>query len=135
MAIRSHLLKLRKEQMEALRHSASRNFEDRISRHLNRFFPAQCGKSGAEETLREAIRYGIKQAKDYGIVTQRGICKYLNVMFVFGRDFDKNPDFPWASKILQNPSSQSPDWIVKDLYDAAIKNADKGRGYHAQRKG
>ncbi len=108
-----------------------KNFEDRMVNHLYKCFSGPCKKIG-ELQVRKAIQHGIERTKKYGIISQRDICKYLNIMFVFGKDFDTNPNFSWARKILSNPSSHSPSWVIKDLYDAAIQNADDGQGYDSQ---
>ncbi|MEM7153896.1 MAG: hypothetical protein AAF799_13690 [Myxococcota bacterium] len=46
------------------------------------------------------IRHGVTRASGYGIESELGICRYLNLMFVFGRDFDRNPRLSWAREIL-----------------------------------
>jgi len=122
------MLTIRDDQLQILKKAKPKNFEDEMVKHLNRFFLDQCLQMGEEE-VRKAIQYGIKRAAEYGILPQREICKYINVMFVFGRDFDKDKKLPWASKILQNPLSQSSNWVIKDLYEVAIQKAGEGSGY------
>src|ERR1700681_3763804 len=92
---------IRSAQMDAFSENASQAFEDRMMAHLNRCFPDQCGAM-QEAGVRETIRYGIEQAADHGITAQRDVCKYIDLMVVFGRDFDRDPAVPWASSILND---------------------------------
>jgi hypothetical protein len=52
----------------------------------------------SDAELLELIRHGVGRARAHGIDTERGACKLLNLMFVFGRDFDR--ELPWAREIL-----------------------------------
>jgi hypothetical protein len=54
-----------------------------------------------EGGLREFIQYGIRRAAHYGITAKRDVCKYIDVMVVLGRDFDKDARYAWASNILE----------------------------------
>jgi len=121
------MLIIRDEQMEALRKGMLGNFEDRMVVHLKKFFPGQCHKLGEEE-VRKAIRHGINRAKTYGIVTQRDVSKYLNIMFVFGLNFDEDPRYPWITKIIKKAPALDPSWVINDLYDNAIEKANQGKG-------
>jgi hypothetical protein len=73
-------------------------FEDWTLAHLRKFFPDQCAALGEPE-LREWIRYGIWRAAHHGVTAKRDVCKYLDLMIVFGRDFDKR--WGWAGDILR----------------------------------
>lgn len=108
------MLIIRDDQMETLRKGMRDNYEDRLVDHLNKFFPDQCQKLGDKET-RKAIRHGMNRAKSYGIVSQRDVSKYLNIMFIFGLDFDKDPRYPWAAKIFKKAPALDPTWVVNDL--------------------
>jgi hypothetical protein len=49
------------------------------------------------------VRHGIQRAKVYGIKSRRDVCKYIDLMIVFGRDFDTNKRTGWAREILKRP--------------------------------
>ena len=34
------------------------------------------------------VQYGIKRAAVYGFTAKRDVCKYIDLMILFGRDFD-----------------------------------------------
>ncbi len=93
--------------------------------HLNKHFPKNCAALG-EAGVREAIGAGIASAKKYGIVSERDVCKYINLMFAFGRDFDVDPKLPWAAQILRTRVYESPGDRMRALYETA-----KTRTYQA----
>jgi len=92
-------MKLRKAQIEALSRAVMKGFEDRMAAHLERFFPDDHALLG-DVGVRAEIRRGIERAKRYGIVCERCVCKFLDVLFAFGRGFDTSVAFPWAAAIL-----------------------------------
>jgi hypothetical protein len=113
------MLTIRKEQMAAFARAETKKFEDRMVIHLNKFFPRQC-KALGEAELRETIRYGIKRAAAYRITTERDVYKYIDLMIVFGRDFDTDRRFPWAGKILR--TRKHPVAKIQALHGSARKH-------------
>jgi len=93
------MMRIREEQMEAFSTKARATFENRMVLHLRRFFPQHCEALG-EDGIRETIRHGIERARSYAIVAERDVCKYIDLMFGFDRDFDTDEGLPWARKIL-----------------------------------
>jgi hypothetical protein len=112
------MLKIRKEQREALGKVMLDQFAGEMVGHLRKFFPAQCDSLG-EAGLDEFIQYGISRAASYEIKKHRDICRFVDMMFVFGRDFDTNPKVPWASRILNDPAIVDPDTRIDRLYEEA----------------
>lgn len=74
--------------------------------HLNKFFPRECQSAG-ETQLTETIQYGIKRAASYGITSRRDVCKFIDLMVVFGRNFDTETRSRWANEILGQPGNPS----------------------------
>ena len=102
------MLTIRKRQMAVFAQVEIRKFVDRMVVHLHKFFPKQCEAMG-EPQLWETIGYGIKRAAAYGIMAERDVNKYIDLMVVFGPDFDTDKRFPWAGEILhrrKNPSQK-----------------------------
>jgi hypothetical protein len=95
------MLRIRKEQMDAFKEYMLKQFEDKMVIHLNKYFAGPCGELG-EEGVREAIHHGVNQAETYGIVVEYDVSRYINLMFTFGRDFDKDPTLSWAASILND---------------------------------
>ena len=95
--------------------------------HLKEFFPAQCERLGEPE-VRRWITTGTEKAGSYGIVSERDVCKYIDVMFVHGRNFDT--DAPWAHPILTARAVDPAD-KTKALFEAARKHPAKGADRNA----
>ena len=109
---------IRRRQMAMFSGTALQSFEDRVSAHLDRCFPVQCKLLG-EPGVRETIRYGIERASTYGIKAEREVCKYIDLMVVFGRDFDCDPGLPWASATLNNWRLKNSSVRLERLYETA----------------
>lgn len=91
---------IRGEQMKAFSETNDRDFENRLLAHLTTAFPAVAEPIG-EKGVREEIVYGLGRARHYGFSTEQDLSRYLDLMFVFGRDFDLDPQFPWARARLR----------------------------------
>jgi hypothetical protein len=109
---------IRQEQMSALAKGGATAFEDRMVVHLNKCFPGRCQKL-PEVQVRETIRLGIDRAAGYGVSTERDVCKYIDLMMVFGRDFDERADLPWASRILNDLVLKDGTARIERLYTVA----------------
>jgi len=83
--------------------------------HLTRFFPDESGAMG-EEGLREHVRHAIDRGKDYGLTSERDLCKYLNLTMVYGRDFDIDPQLEWMREFLTDPDVPEPSERMSRLY-------------------
>ena len=110
------MLIIRKEQMAVLEEAVLRDLEDRMMVHIQRFYPQQCTALG-DDGIAETIRHGIERAKSYGIVDERDVCKYIDLMIFFGRDLDTSPETPWAGRILNEESLTDPTSKVEWLCD------------------
>jgi hypothetical protein len=93
------MLTIRQAQFAVLSQLEVQKFEDWMLAHLKRFFPRQCAVAG-DQRLREMVQYGIQRAAVYGITAKRDVCKYIDLMIVFGRDFDTDRRSRWAGEIL-----------------------------------
>ena len=109
------MLTLRKEQMQVFGPLGMKSFEDRVIAHVRKVFPDKAEALG-EPKLRDAIRYGTQCARSYSIVSERDVCKYIDLSILYGRDFDKDPSLPWAQSILKNKAVRSPTMRVDRLF-------------------
>jgi hypothetical protein len=114
------MFKIRKEQLDALSKASLKSFEERMVKHLNTFFSPQCSALGDAKT-RETIHYGIQRARAYGVTAERDVCKYIDLMFAFGRDFDKDPDYSGATEILKDESIKNPTQKINKLFETALE--------------
>jgi hypothetical protein len=117
-------LTIRTEQLAVFAEVETKKFVDRMVIHLKKFFPEQCEVMD-ESQMGETIRYGIKRAAAYGITIKRDVSKYVDVMVVFGRDFDRDPGLPWARTILADAAAD-PTVKVNRLYVTATDELEKG---------
>ena len=113
---RPGLLAMRQAQIAAFSRAELQKFEERMIAHLKQFFPKQCGAL-PEPQLLQLIQHGIKRASGYKITSERDVCKFIDLMIVFGRDFDADKKLPWAGRILKNRNSAA--FRIQSLYQAA----------------
>lgn len=88
------------EQIDALKLIARKDFERRMMRHLKDFFPEKTG-SASEEQARAFIAHAIARAKEYGIVKERDVARYVILATLFGARFDSEKRYRWAKQILK----------------------------------
>ena len=93
---------IRPEQMGVFAQIERQKFQDWIVDHLRRFFPKQCAAAG-EQGLRRIVLDGIERAAGHGIKSRSGVCKYIDLMVLLGREFETDQRFPHAANILRQP--------------------------------
>ena len=107
---------IRAEQMQALGDSVLRAFENEMLAHLAQFSPPLF-QAVKEDQLREAIRYGIKRAGEYGFTFRGPVRLYLELMLLFGSHFDTDPQYPWTATILADQGSAPEMQRAESLYE------------------
>lgn len=125
------MLIIRKTQMEALGDYRYKQFENRMVVHLNKFFNKTCVEMGEVKT-RELIRKGVERAAKYEIVSERDVCKFIDVMCSVGERFDEDPTLPWAKHILRDKTLKSPRRRMEKLCNAAIDHVSAELPRHGQ---
>jgi hypothetical protein len=121
------MLSLRSAQITALTEPRLADFEDRMRSHVGRCFMATT-RTMSDQAIREVIRYGAERAQLHDICSERDVCKYINLMFVFGRDFDRDPRLPWAHEILAGARVHRDLSTIELLYQAALVHETQARG-------
>jgi len=94
------MLKIRAAQIEVLGRENEAGMEGRALRHLQNCLPDVCATLGEAE-LRRIIQFGRGRAKSHDIRHELDFFRYLNLMFMFGLEFDTDPRYPWAARTLQ----------------------------------
>ncbi len=112
------MLVIRQEQERILAQYAAERFVEQACGHLHKCWPEQCEARG-EEAVRTSVQMALKRAKRYGITTQRGIIRFLDVMYLLGDNFDTNPELAWATGILAHATM--PAWAKADRVWAEAK--------------
>jgi hypothetical protein len=123
------MFNLRKEQLKIFEAVAAKDLEQRMVAHSRERFPKQCAVLD-EAGLLALVRYGVERAKSYGIVAETDVCKYIDVMFTLGKDFDRDPRYPWAVRTLNDSNLGAPSARISRLSAEALEAAG-GKGSNA----
>jgi hypothetical protein len=93
--------------MQAFAQNAKRQFEAQTVRHISGFAPGQFEILG-EETTRQIVSSGVERAEKYGFTNRGPVRFYIELMFMFGSDFDTDPQYAWAAEALcgSDPTDQ-----------------------------
>jgi hypothetical protein len=113
------VLRIRKEQMHVFDLAQEQRFVDRMQQHLARWLPSQYHRAGPDET-RGFVREGLERARAHGIHSTRGVARYLRVAFIFGLDFERDPQHAWAATILES-EALPPEERAVQLHQAAVQ--------------
>ncbi len=120
------MLTIRKEQLAVFREPAINDYIKRTVVQLIECFPEKCEAMG-EPKVRETVKYGVQRSASYGITSEGDVRRYVDLMVMFGPDFDQDPQLPWAASILNNQAIINPTTKVNRLYKA-VKKQEKLRG-------
>lgn len=82
-----------------------RPFEDEMVAHSRGFSPELC-KALGEEGLRVALRRAMARAADHGFNLRGPLRLAIEMMFLFGSDFDEDPQYAWIAGILEGGDDQ-----------------------------
>ena len=124
------MLNIRKDQMDELSRLSFNDFENRMAAHIQKHFPAHYQALGRDH-VRELIQFGIDRAAVHNFISQRNVCKFIDLMICHGVEFDVKFDtdkkFIWANEILTGS------WINTEakmdaLFKAGIEHLAKDPG-------
>lgn len=114
------MLRIRSEQMQALSEQLLRKFEDRLVTHLGEVFPKRCAALG-DEKVRAMVKDGTQRAQKYGVVAERDVAMYVDLMLVVRPDFDVARETPWAKPIVGDTALSGPQKVTR-LFAEARRN-------------
>ena len=112
------MLVIRKAQLHTLALQRRQDFVRRAGAHLCACFP-ECAAMAPSER-QSFVEEGIAKALRYGIEAERDVCKFLNLLVVFGPGFDV--ELPWAKRTLA--AKDGPSLRLNRLYARALRVAD-----------
>lgn len=118
------MLILRYEQVQAFARADRGVLCDRVFAHVRRFFSAQCAETSDVE-LRARIRRGLERCDAHGFRAFWDVCRYIDLMVIFGDDFDRSESFPWAGRVLADPSLRDPHARFEALHAAALDELER----------
>lgn len=93
------MLIIRSQHKAAFGQAVGRNLECSLLTHAKRAFGPPVAEMG-EPAARALVRKAIAQAERHGIVQAYEVCRYLDMMFLLGEDFDADAALPWTREIL-----------------------------------
>jgi hypothetical protein len=118
---------IREAQIEALRLSTLRAFENEMLEHLANFSPPLFKAVGADQ-LREVIRLAIKRSSEYGLTFRGPVRLYLELMLLFGSRFDTDPQYPWIAEALKDREAPSQMQRADRLYRETLEYRERVGG-------
>jgi hypothetical protein len=113
------MLTIRDAAWDKLAETAHADFVVRMRVHLRKFFSEQCDTLGEVRTG-QLIEFGITRAREHGFESERDVCKYIDLMCVFGHRFDRDDRLPGARHILESRSPVDPGERMLRLHRIAI---------------
>jgi hypothetical protein len=120
-------MRIRKEQMDILEQASLRRFEDEMVGHFRGFAPKHAQVIG-EDAVRRVVRLGIGRASRYAL-TNRGPTRfYIEMMFMFGSEFDTDPMSSWAMSCLLDLSASDQMERADRLHAALFEYLDRVAG-------
>lgn len=97
------MIRVQERQLSEVGHRlAAEHFEEAMIAHLRGFSPWQAEILG-EAGMRAVIRLGVARAEAHRVTSADAVRFYLDLMLMFGSQFDTDPLVPWAGAILRDP--------------------------------
>lgn len=84
--------------MKRLQEDTHGRFVDQLMAHFAPLWPEKVKVLG--EAYRDWIEQAVQAAAGFGIETQQLVARFVNLWFVWGRDFETQAGFEWAKEIL-----------------------------------
>ena len=114
------VLVIRDAQREALRRGRVAQFADRVVGHLVTCCPERCALMD-RGALRTLVSESLEQAGRWGMTSERDLCRFATVALFFGPAFDRDPELPWAGRILHSKKRDTYRSKADLLLEAAIE--------------
>lgn len=87
--------------LQTFRQKALAGFKQRLLRHIGRNFTAQIQGAGMDrQALQRLVGDGLQRARMYGMRSEFDVRRYVEYMLLLSPDFDLDPAFAWAGRIL-----------------------------------
>lgn len=113
------MLNIHAAQIKTFEQAALLNFENEVVDHIHQFAATQFQSIG-DRAVREVVRTGMSRAMNYGLTNRGPVRFYVETTFMLGTDFDTDPQYPWAERILNDPEPVDQSIRADRLYDQAM---------------
>lgn len=97
-------------------------FEDEMVAYLRKEYAPVVVRRD-DKWLRELIRLGVENASGYGVVLERDVARYIELMLALSPDFDVSNKYPWAKESLTARHAK-PEKKLDDIYSTILFSQD-----------
>lgn len=119
------MIKIRSAQIKVFEDEALKRFEEEMMLHSKKYSPLLCEILG-DEQLGVAISQALSRADSYGFTNRGPIRLYIEMMFLFGSDFDTDPQYPEVAELLNASEDQMQ--RAEKLYQGVLDYQEKVSG-------
>lgn len=112
------MLRISRSQLQSFEARVRSWFEDEMVAHSMAFSPMQCSILG-EAQVRQLVRFGIERACAHGFGQRGSIRLYLEIMLLYGSDFDTDVQYPAFYRVLRNGGDEM--IRAEMLYDETVR--------------
>jgi hypothetical protein len=95
------MLVIRNRQMEVMQQYAQECFERELAEHVKEFAPRHSASAG-NEAVEALVKLGIERSKNYGFTNRGPVRFFIELMCIYGSDFDTDPQLSWAAEVLND---------------------------------
>ncbi len=113
------MFRIRQAQIDVFDDAQSADFETFMVEHLGRF-AARHAKILGEDQVRTVIRLGVGNARKYGLTKRSPVRLFVELMFIFGSQFDSDPQLAWAGQVLNDPAIADQKEKTRQLHRLAL---------------
>jgi hypothetical protein len=109
------MLVIREKQINSVVKERQTQFKKKVNTYIQKEHRNLIDKMSQTE-IDVQIHSGIKKALSYDISSETGIVSFILLTFIAGLDFDINPHYGWAQKILTNDHYSENEKIEKLIH-------------------
>jgi hypothetical protein len=102
------------------------DFEHEMVAHLREFAPMHFQVLGPDG-VRPIVHFALARAAPYGFTYGGPVQLYFEMMFLLGADFDTDPQYPWAARILRDRGAGQSE-RADHLYDEVMAYVEAAGG-------
>jgi len=121
------MLVIRDEQLQMVQQNSLGEFENELVEHMKGFAPKH-SEVIKDEGVHDVVRLGIERSKKYGFTNRGPVRFYVEMMFMFGSDFDSDFQMPWAGGTLNNEAIKDQTQRADILHDKMLEFVEEVYG-------
>jgi hypothetical protein len=87
--------------MQAFDQAVQENLQCRLVAHVEQTFQAEFARLG-KRAVEQRVRAAMDRAKSRKLVEDYDLCRFVDLTFLLGEDFEADERFPWAARTLDD---------------------------------